>query len=213
LAEVIGVVAHERENSLAEAGHEQLYFTNGYVGHWMLLEWAVRTASDPAKYAAAVQAEVRKMGPGIVIAEMEPMEAIEERARATTRFALLLIGAFAAVAAALAAVGLYGVLSTVVRQRTAEIGVRMAMGAGPASILKLVIGHGIEVSAAGIGIGIVAALALTRWIGSMLVGVRADDPVTFVAMTGLFLVIVVAASWLPARRAAALDPMAALREQ
>jgi putative ABC transport system permease protein len=213
LAEVIGVVAHQRENSLAELGHEQLYFTNGYVGHWMLLQWAVRTAGDPAKYAAAVRSEVGKMGRGVAIAEMEPMQAIEDRAQASTHFALLLIGTLAAIAAALAAIGLYGVLSTVVRQRTAEIGVRMALGAGPASILKLVIGHGMGLSAAGIGIGIVAALALTRWMNSLLVGVRASDPVTFVSMACLFLILAVAASWLPARRAAALDPTAALREE
>jgi putative ABC transport system permease protein len=212
LTEVIGVVAHQRENSLAEAGHEQIYFTNGYVGHWMLPEWAVRTAGDPAKYAAAVRAEMGKMGRGVVIAEMEPMQAIEDRARASTRFALLLIGALAAIAAALAAVGLYGVLSTVVRQRTAEIGVRMALGAGPASILKLVIGFGLELSVAGIAIGIVAAVLLTRWMSSLLVDVRATDPVTFVVMTGLFLIIALAASWLPARRAAALDPTTALQD-
>jgi putative ABC transport system permease protein len=212
LTEVIGVVAHQRENSLAEPGHEQIYFTNGYVGHWMLLEWAVRTTGDPSKYAAAVRAEVGKMGRGVVIAEMQPMQAIEDRARASTRFALLLISSFAAIAAALAGVGLYGVLSTVVRRRTAEIGVRMALGAGPASILKLVIGYGIELSITGIGIGIVAAVVLTHWMGSMLVGVRATDPVTFVAMAALFLIIGVAASWLPARRASALDPTVALRE-
>jgi putative ABC transport system permease protein len=212
-AEVIGVVAHQRQNSLAEPGHEQLYFANGYVGHWMLLEWAVRTEGDPAEYAAAIRAEIGRMGHGVVIAEIEPMQAIAARAQASTRFALLLIGAFAAIAATLAAVGLYGVLSTVVRQRTAEIGVRMALGANPASILRLIIARGIALSVAGIAIGIAASLALTRSMAGMLVGVRAMDPVTFVAMTALFLIIAAAASWTPARRAAALDPTAALRDE
>ena len=112
----------------------------------------------------------------------------------------------------LASVGLYGVLATVVRQRTAEIGVRMALGAAPAGIFKLVVGQGLRLGAAGIAIGMLAALGLTRAMTSMLVGVRPTDPATFAAMAVLFFLIAAAASWLPARRAAGLDPTAALRE-
>ncbi len=104
-------------------------------------------------------------------------------------------------------------LSTVVRRRTAEIGVRMALGAAPASIFGLVVGHGLRLSAAGIAAGLLAALGLTRVMTSMLVGVRATDPATFAVMTALFFVISAVASWLPAHRAAALDPTAALREE
>jgi putative ABC transport system permease protein len=125
----------------------------------------------------------------------------------------MLIAVFAVVAAVLAGVGLYGVLSTMVRQRTAEIGVRIALGAAPGDILKMVVGQGLRISAAGIVIGLVAALGLTRLITSLLVKVKATDPATYVAMAALFLVIATLASWLPARHAAALHPAVALREE
>jgi putative ABC transport system permease protein len=112
----------------------------------------------------------------------------------------------------LVAVGLYGVLSTVVRQRTAEIGVRMALGADASHIVALVIGKGMGLSAAGVALGLAAAYAATRLMTTMLVGVKATDPLTFVAVAGVFFAIAAFSSWLPARRAAALDPTSALRE-
>jgi putative ABC transport system permease protein len=211
--EVLGVVAHQRDTSLAVAGREQIYFTDGFVGHGAVGYWAVRTAGDPAKYAAAVRAAMGKLDPHLLVGEMQPMEALVDYAQASTRFSLLLIGVFASVAGLLAGVGLYGVLSTVVRQRTPEIGVRMALGAAPGSIFSLVVRQGLRLSALGIGLGLVAAFALTRAIDSMLVGVKATDPATFAAMTALFFAIAVVASWVPARRAARLDPTAALREE
>jgi putative ABC transport system permease protein len=136
-----------------------------------------------------------------------------DKAQAGTRFSLLLIGVFATVAALLAAVGLYGVLSTVVRQRTAEIGVRMALGAAPGSIFHLVVGQGLRLSAAGIVVGLLAALALTRVMTTMLVGVKATDPLTYAAMAVLFFAIAALACWVPAWRAAGLDPTTALRDE
>ncbi len=136
-----------------------------------------------------------------------------ERAQAGTRFSLLLIGVFAVIAALLAGVGLYGVLSTVVRQRTAEIGVRMTLGAGPSQIFKLVVGQGLRLTAIGVAAGLIAAFALTRAMTTMLVGVKATDPATFATMAVVFLLIAAAASWLPAWRAASLDPTTALREE
>ncbi len=143
---------------------------------------------------------------------MQPMSVWVDRAQAGTRFSLLLIGVFSVIAVVLASVGLYGVLSTFVRQRTAEIGVRMALGAAPSNIFGLVVGHGLGLSAAGIGIGIVAALVLTRVMTSMLVGVQATDPVTFLSIVGLFFAIAAVSCWIPARRAAGLAPTVALRE-
>ena len=141
------------------------------------------------------------------------METIVGRAQTSTRFSLLLIAAFAVIATLLAGVGLYGVLSTVVRQRTAEIGVRMALGARPAGVFGLMIGYGLRLSAAGIAGGLAAALLLTQAMTSMLVGIKPTDPFTFVAMTAVFQVIAVLATWIPARRAASLDPSSALREE
>ncbi len=211
--EVIGVVAHQRDSSLAAAGREQIYFTDGFLRHGIANRWAVRTAGNPAALAGEVRAAIGRLDPHLLIAELQPMDVLVEKAQAGTRFSLLLIGTFAMIAALLAAVGLYGVLATVVRQRTAEIGVRVALGAAPLRIFGLVVGGGMQLSGAGIAIGVLAALGLTRWMSSMLVGVKPADPLTFAAMTVVFLVIAALASWLPARRAAALQPTAALREE
>ena len=211
--EIIGVVAHQRDSSLAEAGREQIYFTDGFVGHAAATRWAVRTSGDPAKLAGAVRAAIAKLGGQMLIIELQPMDLWVERAQAATRFSFLLIGIFAVIAALLAGVGLYGVLSTAVRQRTAEIGVRMALGAVPRSIFNLVVGQGLTLSAVGIAIGLAVAFGLTRLITSMLVGVEATDPMTFLAVAVLFFLVASAASWIPARRAAALDPTEALRDE
>jgi len=210
--EVIGVAAHERNTELGLVGREQTYFTDVYAGSFAN-RWALRTQGDPGKYSAAVREELRKQDASFLITELQPMDEWVERSMAGTRFSLLLIGMFATIAALLAAVGLYGVLSTVVRQRTAEIGVRMALGAAPSGIFNLVVGYGLRLSAAGVAVGLVGAFAATRVMKSMLVGVKPEDPATFVAMALIFTIIAGAASWLPARRAARLDPTAALRDE
>jgi putative ABC transport system permease protein len=210
--EVIGVAAHERNTDLGIVGREQVYFPDAYAGTFAN-RWALRTAGDPAKYAAAVREEIRKQDPTLLLTELQPMDEWVERSMAGRRFSLLLIGIFAAIAAALASVGLYGVLSTVVRQRTAEIGVRMALGAAPGGIFSLVVGYGLRLSAAGVAVGLAGAFAATRVMKSMLVGVKPEDPATFAAMAAMFAVIAGAASWLPARRAARLDPTVALRDE
>jgi putative ABC transport system permease protein len=212
-AEVIGVVAHQRLFSLSDPGRETVYFSDGFWGIGVSRYWMVRVAGDPSKFAATVRAEVAKVDRNMVISKMQPMEALVDRDRAGTRLSLLLIGIFAAIAVLLASVGLYGVLATVVRQRTAEIGVRMALGAPPASIFKLVVGHGLRLTAVGLAMGLLAALALTRLMTTMLVGIKATDPVTFAAMTLLFFLVAAVASWAPAARAAGLDANAALREE
>jgi putative ABC transport system permease protein len=213
LVEVIGVVGHQRQTTPAEPGREQVYFTDGFNRNRQATYWGVRAKGDPAQYAAVIRDEVAKFRSNLLITDMQPLEAMVKRAQAGTRFSLLLIGVFAVIAALLASVGLYGVLSNVVRQRTAEIGVRMALGATPESVFKLVVGHGLRLSATGVAIGMVAAFGLTRAMKSMLVGVKATDPVTFVVMAALFLIIAAVASGLPARRASGLDPTIALREE
>jgi len=211
--EIIGVAAHQRQSSLADAGREQIYFVDGYFGNGVANRWALRTSGNPGQYAAQVRAEIARINSKMLVTELEPMDAIVDKAQAGTRFSLLLIGVFATVAALLAAVGLYGVLSTVVRQRTAEIGVRMALGAAPGSIFHLVVGQGLRLSAAGIVVGLLAALALTRVMTTMLVGVKATDPLTYAAMAVLFFAIAALACWVPAWRAAGLDPTTALRDE
>ncbi len=211
--EIIGVVAHQRNTSLVEPGREQLYITDGYVNHQAASWWALRTDGDPASIANTVREVVRKAGSETFINEMQPMNTLVVQAQAQTRFSLLLIGVFSTIAVLLAGVGLYGVLATLVRQRTAEIGVRMALGAAPSRIFRLMVGKGLYLSVIGIVIGLLAAFALTRVLVSMLVEVKPTDPVTFASVAVLFLFIAVLASWLPALRAARLDPTTALRNE
>jgi len=164
-------------------------------------------------FIPAVRAAVAAVDPRAPLAEAQPMTAFVDKAMAPIRFVTTLIGIFAAVAVILAAVGLYGVLSTIVRQRTSEIGMRMVFGAPRASILNLVVGEGLRLGAAGIASGLIGAFAITRVMASLLVGVTPTDPITFAAIVVLFVLIAVTASWLPARRASWLDPMHAIREE
>jgi putative ABC transport system permease protein len=211
--DVIGVVEQQRHTSLAVEGREAIFVTDGFFGHGGANHWLIRTAGDPNALAAAVRGEVARFTPASPVAELQPYSAFVDQATAPTRFALVLIGVFAGIAVVLAAVGLYGVLATAVRQRTAEIGIRMTFGADPSSIFGLVIGQGLKLSGIGIAAGIVAGLALTRLMRTLLIGVQPTDPVTFAVIALLFLLIAAAACWVPARRAASLDPNAALREE
>jgi putative ABC transport system permease protein len=144
---------------------------------------------------------------------MEPLSRLVDRAMTSTRFALVLIAVFATIAALLACVGLYGVLSTAVRQRTAEIGVRVALGAPRRSVFGLVVGHGMKLSALGLGVGLIAALVLTRSMTTMLVGIQPTDLPTYATIVVLFIAIALVACSLPARRAARMDPLTALRSE
>jgi predicted lysophospholipase L1 biosynthesis ABC-type transport system permease subunit len=209
--EIIGVVAHQRHTSLAQDGREALFFVDaagGFAGRWV-----VRTAGDPVGLTDAVRAAVKEIDNRAVLAEIKPMSAYVDSAQAPTRFALALTGVFAVIAAVLAAVGLYGVLATLVRQRTAEIGVRLAFGAERASIFRLVVGRGLILAGVGVGIGAAGALVVTRGIQTMLVGVQPSDPATFATIAVLFLLVAVAACGIPAFRASRLDPTVALRSE
>jgi len=148
----------------------------------------------------------------VPLSEVQPMQAFVDLATAPMRFTMSLIGIFAAIAVVLAAVGLYGVLATIVRQRTAEIGMRLVFGAPRATILGLIVGEGMKMSVAGTILGIAAALGVTRILASLFVGVSPTDPLTFMAITVLFTVVALAAAWLPAYRASRLDPIEAIRE-
>ena len=211
--EVIGVVDHQRHTDLAKDGREAIFLTDGSFGFGAANRWAVRTSGDPMAHAAAVKALVTELNPRSGAIEVQPMSAFVADAQAQTKFLLVLIGIFAGVALVLAAVGLYSVLSTTVRQRTPEIGVRMAFGAARGGIFKLMVVQGLRLSSIGVGIGIVAALVLTSAMKSMLVGVAPTDPLTFGAMAAAFLVISAVACGLPALRASRMDPMVALRDE
>jgi putative ABC transport system permease protein len=212
--QIIGVVAHQRVTSLAEVGREQIYFPDGFVGSGAIQSWALRIGSDPASYENQVRATIKAVDPQLLVNKMVTADSVVYESQAGSRFSLLLISVFAVVAALLAGVGLYGVISTSVRQRTSEIGVRMALGAARGDILRLIVAQGMRLSAAGIVIGVIGSILLGRVISALLVGgIKPTDLPTYVAMIGAFLAISALASWLPARRASSLDPVKALREQ
>jgi len=142
---------------------------------------------------------------------MQPMNSLVTKAQAQTRFSLLLIGVFSTIAVLLAGVGLYGVLATSVRQRTAEIGVRMALGAAPSRIFRLMVGKGLFLSVIGIAIGLFVSFLVTRLLASMLVEVKPTDPVTFAGLSVFLVAVAALASYLPARQAARTNPMEAMR--
>ena len=210
--EIIGVVAHQRESSLAQAGREQIFVTDGSIGSFSN-NWVLRTSGSPAQYAPQVRAAIATLGPRFLVTQLKTMDDLVSDAQAATRFTLLLTGVFASIAAILAAVGIYGVLSTLIRQRTAEIGVRMALGAPPANIFRMVVGQGLTLSIIGLGLGLPTAFALTRALTTILVGVKPTDQLTYAMMALFFIVITALASWLPAHRAASLDPTVALHEE
>ncbi|HTR65193.1 MAG TPA: ABC transporter permease [Terriglobales bacterium] len=211
---VIGVVDHQRLHSLADPGREQIFITDGFWGVGISRHWALRTKGDPRNYVALVRSQIAEFAPGrLAITDMQTMDTTIDREQSGPRFDLLLIGIFAVIAALLAAVGLYGVVSSTVRQRTAEIGLRIAFGAEPARVVRLVIAQGLILGVVGIAIGLIGSLGLTRIMISMLIGIRPTDPSTYVVITLLFFLVTAVACWVPARRAGGIDPMAALREE
>ncbi|MGH7636651.1 MAG: ABC transporter permease [Gemmatimonadaceae bacterium] len=216
--EVIGVVEHQRHEGLATKGRETIFLPENFFG-FPVNNWVIRvrcTAGepcDPTRVAGAARNVVNELDPKLSVDGVQPYSRLVDRAMTPTRFALVLIGVFAGVAAVLACVGLYGVLATAVRQRTAEIGVRVAFGASSRSIFGLVVGEGMKLSAIGLVLGLAASLVLTRVMETMLVGVQPTDPVTYATIIGLFVLIALIACLLPARRAASLDPANALRSE
>jgi putative ABC transport system permease protein len=211
--EVIGVVEHQRSESLAADGMETIYFTDKFVGSFGGARWVVEAGVDPLGLVGAIRSELEALDPDVPLANVELMTTYVDRAMGSTRFALTLIGVFGAVALVLASVGLYGVLSYLVRQRTAEIGVRMAFGAERGTILKLVVGQGVTLTGAGLALGLLLAWSMSGALGTLLVGVAPTDPLTFASTSLLFLAVAALACYLPARRATHVDPVTALREE
>jgi putative ABC transport system permease protein len=208
---VIGIVRHEQNSPVAVDTREALFVADAQFGYMRTERWVLRTQRDYASLAPAIRAAVREIDPLLPVTEVQPAQAFIDRASAATRFALMLIGAFAGIAAILASVGLYGVLASVVRQRTAEIGVRLAFGATSSNVFALIIGRGMALSALGIGAGFGISLLVTRAMRALIVGVTPNDPTTYCVVALLFFTVAFAACYIPARRAASLDPNVALR--
>jgi predicted permease len=173
----------------------------------------LRTEGDPTAVMGAVRGAVKEIDAREVVYNVQTMDEVVSNSFAARRLSMILLGAFAALALALACVGIYGVISYLAGQRTHEIGVRMALGAQRGDVLRLVIGHGARMALIGVAVGIGAALALTRLMANQLFGVSAHDPLTYAGVGLLLMIVAIAACYIPARRATHVDPMVALRHE
>jgi putative ABC transport system permease protein len=207
---VIGVVGNVRNLSLENEARPAFYFSYGHVGMGGLTV-VVRTAAQPESLLSALRAQVLELDPNLPIYSVSAMEKLVSNASGQPKFYTLLLGIFGVVALMLASIGIYGVISCSVTQRTQEIGVRVALGAQPRHVLKLVIGQGLALIVTGIAFGLIASLGLIRLMSGMLYGVKATDPTTLLLISVLLSGVALLACYLPARRAMKVDPIVALR--
>jgi predicted permease len=221
-SQIIGVVAHVKHSGLDDdvtaRFHLQLYYPVVQLPDAFLKftvsggeMFILRTRSNPLAVIDAVRNEIRSADADDVVSSIRAMDEIVAGTLASRRFLLTLLGTFAGIALLLASVGIYGVISYSVSQRTREIGIRMALGAKPGDILRSVVGQGALLSMAGIALGIIASVFLTRFMSGLLFGVGKTDPLTFSGVAIALTVVAVAASFLPALRGAKADPLSALR--
>jgi putative ABC transport system permease protein len=216
--EIVGVVRHVEPYGLDSQATVAQFYTNfnqiswqGRPGSARSINLLVRTEVEPLGLAAAVRAQVSALNKDQAVFNVRTMEQIVAQSVATRRFSMLLLTVFAVVALALASLGIYGLMSYAVAQRTREIGVRMALGAQVNDVLRLVLGQGMKLALVGVALGLVASVALTRTMKTLLFGVSATDPLTFAVLALLLIAVALLACYIPARRATRVDPLVALR--
>ena len=218
--EIVGVVRHVEHRSLEESQADrrpQIYTSFNQIpvdslpGFTRRINILTRTDVEPSSLAPAVRGQIAALNKDQAVFNVRTMDQIVSQSVAPRRFSMLLLTVFAIVALALASIGIYGMLSYAVAQRTREIGLRMTLGAQRGNVLRLVIGQGMKLAIVGVALGLIASLALTRTMANLLFGVSAKDPLTFAAIALLLAVVALLACWLPARRATKVDPMVALR--
>lgn len=209
---IVGVVADTRRGGIDRPAWAEVYFPLTQSAETRLTV-LVRTAGDPVGTARAASEQVWAIDPAQPVASVRTLEELVSRSQANRRFTMTMLGGFAAVALLLAAVGIYGVVAYSTSQRTHEIGVRVALGATRGDVLRMVLGDAVRIGALGIVVGVAAAAAASRLLSGLLFGVSPHDPLTFVVLPAGLFAVAVLASWIPARRALAIEPVAALRAQ
>lgn len=208
--EIVGIVG-ETKASLADEPAPQMYVPYAQDSSWGSMSFVVRTSGDPANAAAAVRNEIRSLDKGAPVFNVRPMNEVLATSVAPRRTPMLLLSAFAGAALLLAMIGIYGVTAYYVTQRTQEIGIRMALGAQMSDVLKLVLKGGMALALFGIVAGLAGAFVLTRWMTTLLFGVKPTDALTFIAVSICLLATALLACYIPARRATKVDPLVALR--
>ena len=214
--EVVGVAGDAKQQEVGERSSPAVYQPYSQVlgsRRWMLgdLTFAIRTTTEPQTFAATLRSDLQAVDKQLPLYDVAPMEQVIARKVADPRFYMLLLSSFSALALILAAAGIYGVISYAVTERTHEIGIRVALGARAGDVLKLVIAQGMKLVLAGLAIGLAGAFALTRVLTGFVYQVSVTDPITFTVLSLLLVAVAVLACYLPARRAAKVDPMRALR--
>ncbi|MEY2585624.1 MAG: hypothetical protein QOD80_1650 [Verrucomicrobiota bacterium] len=212
MREIVGVVGDTKASSLTGESGAQIYVPHAQDPQWNFMAMVIRTAGDPAGFATTLRREVQALDKDQPIYNLRTMDEVVMNSLGTRRVSMQLFAVFACAALLLAALGIYGVMAYSVTQRTQEIGLRMALGAQKSDVLGLVIRQGMTLTVIGVVVGLAGAFALTRVIGNLLYGVTATDPATFVAIPLLLLLVALLACYLPARRAARLDPTRALAQ-
>ena len=205
--EIVGVVGGNKHFALQESLRPEIF----KPGSFSRMNIVVRSAGDPALLTTVVRQAVSGIDPDEATSTFRTMDDVIALSAAGDRFNTLLLGAFAAIALLLTAAGIFGVLSYLVTQRSREMGLRMALGAQPKDVLRVIVGHGLRLVLVGLCIGVAAALVVTRWMSSVLFDVKPTDPLTFAAVAVLLTAVAFLASYIPARRAMRVDPMVALR--
>jgi putative ABC transport system permease protein len=208
--EIVGVTANVRSIQLREEAPPELYFATKQLP-FQNMAIVIRSTVDPESIAPALRQVVAEVDQTVPVAEVQTMEHIVSESVTQPRFNLFLVGLFGGLALLLSAAGIYGVTSYTVTQRTHELGIRLALGAQVSDVLKLVLGQGMAVIGIGLVLGLAASFALMRLMRSLLFGVGENDPLTFVAITLVLLVVALIACYVPARRATKVDPLIALR--
>ena len=210
--EIVGVVGSVRETGIDQQPRPTIYFR--YLqSPDQTISLVVRTASEPREMIPAIKDAIRAVDKDQPLFDIKTMDDIIAQDVSAQRLAFVLLGLLGGLALALATVGIYGVTSYAISQRTHEIGVRMALGAGRYDVFSLVISYGMRLAILGVAVGAVAAAALARFLSSLLYGVKSTDPITYLAVSLLVAAVGLAASYLPARRAMNVDPMVALRDE
>jgi len=217
--QIVGIVGTVRENGLNKADTGVMYIPQSQVPQGLTalansvipLSWAVRTAAGPMTMRIPVEQELRAVDGQIPISRERTMEQVVADTVSRQSFNMLLLSIFAGVALVLAAIGIYGLMSYAVQQRTQELGIRMALGADRSNVLRLIIAQGMKLALSGVVLGLALAWGLTRLIASLLYGVKASDPYTFGLVAAILATVALVAAYVPARRATTIDPLIALR--